>query len=116
MDTTTARRVVALIRQAATLAHGTNLATTLNDTADEVERALPTPKTRAPFWFTVARDIPAAKCLHCPATIYFVPTKNGRHMPVRCDIEGGAVPTKTEDGRGLSHFADCPGADRARKS
>lgn len=70
---------------------------------------------RAPFFFDVAADTPARTCDHCPATIYFVRTTTGKRMPVRCDVPEGKAPTATEPGRGLSHFADCPGANRARR-
>lgn len=70
---------------------------------------------RAPFYFDVPIATPARTCGHCPATIYFVPTTGGKKMPVRCDVPEGKAPTASEPGRGLSHFADCPGANRARK-
>lgn len=70
---------------------------------------------RAPFYFDVAAGTPGRTCQFCPATIYYVATSGGKRMPVTCDVEGGKHPTDAEPGRGLSHFADCRGADRARK-
>lgn len=80
--------------------------------------------TRPPQFFDVPADVKPVKCAHCPATIYFVRMPSGRRMPVDCSVEGGRRPDPgllngTEpdavDGRGISHFANCPGADKVRR-
>jgi hypothetical protein len=74
--------------------------------------------------FGVPAGTESTKCKYCPATIYFVRSpKSGGLIPVNCDVDGGSHPTLgaplfgevAADGRGASHFVDCPGADEARK-
>lgn len=66
-------------------------------------------------YFTVPAGTPVAECRGCGAPIYWVQTARGRLMPVICDAdERCTVPTATEVGLGLSHFADCRDADRFR--
>jgi hypothetical protein len=51
----------------------------------------------------------------CGATIYKVPhPKTGNTVPVSCAVEGAVVPDPLEDiqGRGISHFIDCPDRDQ----
>lgn len=69
---------------------------------------------RPPQFFDVPAGTAARKCDGCSAVIYMVPTARSR-MPVRCDVEGGRPPNNREAGRGLSHFADCPGANDFRR-
>lgn len=64
---------------------------------------------------TVPKGTAPATCKRCDATIYFVATAAGRQQPVHCDVEGGRRPTETEDGAGISHFADCPAAYHFRR-
>lgn len=42
------------------------------------------------------------KCRKCDKDIIFLPTKNGKRMPVNCDL--------------TSHFADCPYANDFRNN
>jgi hypothetical protein len=70
---------------------------------------------REPFYFSVDPATPPRPCDRCPATIYFVRTTSGKRMPVRVDLPGCYPPVGPSPGRGLSHFADCPGADAMRK-
>ncbi len=74
-------------------------------------------------WITVPAGTPSAECRGCKATVYWIVTENDRRMPVNCDVPGGLRPirftgggaTMKDNGRGLSHFADCPQATRFRK-
>jgi hypothetical protein len=69
-------------------------------------------------------DVPATtrqeRCRSCHAPIYWIRTLGGKLMPVDCAVEGGAPPVHNPPwpalpGRGVSHFATCPEADRWRK-
>jgi hypothetical protein len=89
---------------------------------------------RAQKFFVVAAGSSSAKCKGetCGATIYFVRNPvTGRPVPVSCDVEGGRRPSESKDvgqldafggeadvhdGRGLSHFLDCPDADDFSRS
>lgn len=71
---------------------------------------------KTPFYFVVPPGLAPKPCAYCEAAVYWITTTTGKRMPVRCDVDGGYAPTDEAVGRGLSHFADCPGADRARKS
>lgn len=67
-------------------------------------------------WIPVPHDATPETCAgpHCGQTIYKVPhPATGNRVPVRCDIEGGIWPDPLAEvnGRGLSHFADCPDRD-----
>lgn len=91
------------------------------------------PKPKGTF-YTVPAGTRPSKCKGaamggtCTATIYFITNPNtGRPMPVSCDVEGGVRPSESadasqldmlaggvadvRDGRGVSHFTDCPDAD-----
>lgn len=46
--------------------------------------------------YEISPDHKSATCRHCPATIYFVKTKNDKNMPCNAD--------------GFSHFETCPNA------
>lgn len=58
----------------------------------------------------------------CGATIYYVERPKMRkgqpvpgqtaRIPVHCDVPGGATPDSLSEGRGVSHFTDCPDASR----
>lgn len=66
---------------------------------------------------------------NCHATMYWA-RDGGRAIPVDCDVEGGKRPSESAergqldafsqteapvyDGKGVSHFATCPDADRFR--
>ena len=81
-----------------------------------------TAPTKAPQWFTVPAGTPASECRGCKATVYWIVTENDRRMPVNCDVPGGVRPVRfggdaaKDKGRGLSHFADCPNANRFRRA
>lgn len=72
-------------------------------------------------WFTVPAGTPSAECRGCRQTVYWIITEAGRRMPVNCDVPGGLRPVRfggaaeRDNGRGLSHFADCPQAARFRQ-
>lgn len=68
--------------------------------------------SRPPVFYEVPAATPVRSCSDrsCGASIYFVLTPKGARMPVDVDIEGGAAPTATEPGRGVSHYGTCPGA------
>ena len=55
----------------------------------------------------------------CGRTIYWIlhPT-TGRKHPVTIETDGGLPPTwfPASAGRGISHFADCPDAQKHRKA
>lgn len=72
---------------------------------------------RAPVFFEVAPATRYSTC-ECGKRMYWCMTKNGKTMPVDCDVEGGARPLvkPREDGtgnelipgRGVAHFGTCP--------
>lgn len=66
-------------------------------------------------FFHVPAGTSSATCRSCQATIYWILTAASKRMPVDCAIEGGAPPTATSGGQGLSHFATCPQASEHRK-
>lgn len=70
---------------------------------------------RAPNYFRIPAGTPSTTCDRCPATIYFIRTDSGKRMPVRADLLEGKHPAAGHDGRGISHFADCPAAAHFRK-
>ena len=47
-------------------------------------------------------SIEFAKCKECGKKIFFLPTKAGKQMPVTLGL--------------ISHFADCPSADKFRRN
>lgn len=81
----------------------------------------------------VAAGTPASRCRHpeCDAVIYWTETKNGKRMPVDCDVPGGRHPSAVSgvahqsdifggaadafDGLGVSHFATCKRAADFRR-
>lgn len=58
-----------------------------------------------------------SRCRSCGKTIYWVKTAIGRTMPVsvQADKPDHREPTTSAEGHGVSHFADCPDANRWRK-
>lgn len=68
----------------------------------------------------IPRGTNAATCRSCPATIYFVENpKTGKKNPVAVDTKtmiGAQAPTATVEGKGYSHFIDCPGRDNHRRT
>ena len=67
-----------------------------------------------PFLFVIPRDTSPAPCKGCGAMVYWIRTRKGKLMPVDTRVDGGLEPMRDRDGRGLSHFATCPKADRFR--
>ena len=72
-------------------------------------------------WFTVPAGTPATECRGCRQTVYWIITAAGHRMPVNCDVEGGLRPVRfggveaKDNGRGISHFVDCPQAGTFRR-
>jgi hypothetical protein len=68
---------------------------------------------------TIPRGLEAQPCSGCGAPIYWAPhPSTGRAHPVSYNPDvalGCRRPTPYLDGAGISHFADCPDADRFRK-
>lgn len=56
-------------------------------------------------------------CRGCQAPIYWAKNSKGKMHPFDCDVPGGTRPGNglTDHGRGVTHFATCPNADRFRK-
>lgn len=58
---------------------------------------------------------PQTHCSSCGQSIYFAPHPGtGRPHPVSVAHEDAKEPTPFADGRGISHFSDCPTADQHR--
>lgn len=89
------------------------------------------PETKTPTFIKVPAGSRPTRCNgpRCGAMIYFVHNPvSGRMVPVTCDVDGGKRPSESKergqldafssgealvyDGRGVSHFTDCPDADR----
>ena len=76
---------------------------------------------KAPQFFDVPAGTPAAECSGCKQTVYWIVTAAGNRMPVNCDVEGGLRPVRfgggaaKDNGRGISHFVDCPQAGTFRR-
>lgn len=82
----------------------------------DTERAGSAPqKPRPVTYFVVPRDTEASKCRGCGALVFWIVTAKGKKMPVDTRVDGGLEPLRDRDGRGLSHFATCPKADRFRR-
>jgi hypothetical protein len=67
----------------------------------------------------IPRGTNAATCRSCPATIYFVENPaTGKKNPIAVDkrtLHDAQAPTATVEGKGYSHFIDCPGRDAHRR-
>lgn len=70
----------------------------------------------APQLFTVPRDSRPDTCHGCGAPIYWIVTAKSKRMPVNTRVEGGLDPLVDREGRGISHFADCPKAAHFRRA
>lgn len=72
---------------------------------------------RPPVFYDVPHNAHGATCRYCgKAFVYFVAMPSGKKMPVNCHVEGGQYPISGQrEGKGISHFIDCPGADKARR-
>lgn len=58
---------------------------------------------------------PQSHCSSCGQVIYFAPHPGtGRPHPVSVNHEEAEEPTPFAEGRGISHFSDCPTADQHR--
>lgn len=58
---------------------------------------------------------PQTHCSSCGQAIYFAPhPATGRPHPISTAHEDAEEPTPFSDGRGISHFTDCPTADQHR--
>ena len=69
-----------------------------------------------PSLFTVPLGTSAAPCRGCGMLVYWIMTTGGKRMPVDCAAKhGGAIPTLTTPGVGVSHFATCPKAADFRR-
>lgn len=77
----------------------------------------PAPKRRANIDVPAGTPVSQCRDATCQAPIYWtVLPKSGKRTPVDCREEyGGVAPTALEHGRGVSHFATCPGAATFRK-
>ncbi len=79
----------------------------------QVKNAIRIPKGTAGF------PCRGATCVN--RSIYMVPPDSvgGKPRPVSLEPYGTALagipPTETEDGAGISHFADCPDADHYKR-
>lgn len=55
------------------------------------------------------------ECKSCGQTIYFAPhPSTGRMHPISILDDDAIAPSPLLDGIGISHFADCPEADKHR--
>jgi hypothetical protein len=71
---------------------------------------------REPNFTTVPAGTRPSMCRSCHKRVFFVVTeKNKKLMPVNCSVDGGFEPGTLSEGRGISHFADCPYAHTHRK-
>lgn len=77
-------------------------------------------ETTALHLITIPRGIESQPCRGCGQPIYWAPhPSTGRAHPVSVDpdiAQGCRRPTGSIDGKGISHFANCPDADRFRKA
>lgn len=74
--------------------------------------------TPAPRFYTVPKGSRVCECRSalCKAPIYFVITPTESRIPVDCAVDGGNVPTDSEEGRGVSHFKTCVAVKQFSKS
>lgn len=70
---------------------------------------------RKPTFFEVPAALQARPCTSCGQLIYLVRMASGSFMPVTCKPAGCTAPAGGQAGRGMSHFIDCPKADRHRR-
>lgn len=58
----------------------------------------------------------ASQCSSCRQTIFWAPhPSTGKKHPVSIECGFGRAPSNVADGRGVSHFSDCPNANDHRK-
>jgi hypothetical protein len=58
-------------------------------------------RRRAPLRYPIPPGTPARVCKSCPTVIFWIRTVAGKAMPV--------------NEQGISHFADCPAANKHRR-
>lgn len=72
----------------------------------------------ANLWVKIPAGTRGSRCKGstCGLTIYFADHPNtGRAHPYDCTVEGGKIPTETEDGLGVTHYSTCPDANQFRR-
>lgn len=70
---------------------------------------------RPPLLFEVPAGTDQVACKGCGAPVYWILTKNKKHMQVDCHAGAGCqTPTSERPGSGVSHFATCPKAEAFR--
>ena len=68
-------------------------------------------------WLTIPARTPQSLCKSCGATIYWITLPaTGRPHPVSTAVEDAEEPTPFAEGKGVSHFTDCPFADQHRSA
>jgi hypothetical protein len=66
-------------------------------------------------WIPIPARTKQTHCSSCGQAIYFAEhPATGRPHPVSTNLEDAEEPTPFADGRGISHFSDCPSADQHR--
>ena len=71
---------------------------------------------RPPVYLTVPAGARPTNCRGCDALIYFIKNAADKWVPVDCQADAQcAPPTAMSEGVGVSHFGNCPEADRFRK-
>jgi hypothetical protein len=71
--------------------------------------------TSSPTFFTIPARTSRSTCRSCAAMIFFI--RNGSSwMPISTAIRDAVEPGQAKDGRGISHFVDCPEADKHRRA
>lgn len=71
--------------------------------------------------FTVPAGTRSSPCRSCQKPCYWITTAKGKAMLVDCRPDavrypGCFMPTDQTDGTGISHFANCPNADKHRRA
>lgn len=71
-----------------------------------------------PIFFAVPMGTPPSVCkaTSCRKPIYWIETAKGKRMPIDCDAPGGKLPTRTDPGQGVPHWATCPEAKAFRRA
>lgn len=73
--------------------------------------------SRSVKWLPIPAKTQRSKCRFCPEMIYWAPHPSTQNShPISVQVDGSEPPTADTEGRGVSHFSNCPGADRARRT